>query len=60
MIYTYTTIYVTADGRKNVVNCGQSSNIALAIARIQLNRGAQSAEVSVTMSPGDPTTESKN
>ena len=53
MPYNYRVVYVTPEGRQKTVNCYESYNIALGIAKIQLGRGAQSAVVEVTIAPAD-------
>lgn len=47
-MYNYVVFYTTADGRRYRVDCHQSSNIAVGIAKIQLSRGAQEAHIEVT------------
>lgn len=47
MTYKYKVVYVTADGRQHVADCQSSSGIALSIARIRLNEGAQKAVIEI-------------
>lgn len=47
-MYKYVVTYVTAEGKTYHVDCGSSHNIAIAIAKIQLTRGAKSAVIEVT------------
>lgn len=47
-MFNFTVIYVTAEGRQHSVDCHQSYNIAISIAKIQLERGARWARVDVT------------
>lgn len=53
-MYNYRAVYVTAEGRQKAVDCYESYNIAIGIAKVQLARGAQSAVVEVTIVPDKP------
>lgn len=50
-MFTYRVIYVDVNGRQRVVECDQSPNIALGIAKVRLREGAKSAVVEVTYKP---------